>query len=108
MHSLEGPYKGPFGGFKLASINQQQQGIKTMAKYQKTIDIWTLTQEQRKGLQAGQWITAGKGGKFETKGIWCGQGKAGNDVAIWLGNLASRKGPARLEHIRFMMQYAKG
>lgn len=79
-----------------------------MAKYQKTVDIWTLTQEQRKGLQAGQWITAGKGGKYETKGIWCGVGKSGNDVAIWLGNLASRKGPARLEHIRFMMQYAKG
>ena len=79
-----------------------------MAKYQKIVDIWSLTQEQRKGLQAGQWITAGKGGKFETKGIWCGVGRSGNDVAIWLGNLASRKGAARLEHIRFMMQYAKG
>ena len=79
-----------------------------MARYQKTVDIWTLNSDQRKALQAGQWITAGKGGKFETKGIWCGQGKAGNDVAIWSGNLASRKGSKRLEHIRFMMQYAKG
>ena len=79
-----------------------------MAKYKKTVDIWALSKEERKSLQAGQWITAGKGGKFETKGIWCGVGKSGNDVAIWLGNLASRKGAARLEHIRFMMQYAKG
>ena len=64
-----------------------------MAKYKKTVDIWALSKEERKSLQAGQWIPAGKGG---------------NDVAIWLGNLASRKGAARLEHIRFMMQYAKG
>ena len=79
-----------------------------MAKYQKTVDIWALSQKERKSLQAGQWITAGKGGKFETKGIWCGVGKAGNDVALWLGNLSSLKGAARLERIRFMMKYAKG
>lgn len=78
-----------------------------MTKYKKSVDIWTLTKEERKGLQAGQWITAGKAGTYSTKGIWCGVGKSGNDVAIWLGSLASRKGAARLEHIRFMMQYAK-
>tara|TARA_R110000751_G_scaffold264875_1_gene363966 strand:- start:19 stop:258 length:240 start_codon:yes stop_codon:yes gene_type:complete len=78
-----------------------------MAKYQKSVDVWTLTKEQKQGLQAGQWITAGKAGTYSTKGIWCGVGKSGNDVAIWLGGLASRKGAARLEHIRFMMRYAK-
>ena len=79
-----------------------------MAKYQKSVDVWTLTKEQKQGLQAGQWITAGKGGKYATKGIWCGVGKSGNDVALWLGNLSTLKGAARLERIRFMMKYAKG
>ena len=79
-----------------------------MAKYQKSVDVWTLTKEQKQGLQAGQWITAGKAGTYSTKGIWCGVGKSGNDVALWLGNLSTLKGAARLERIRFMMQYAKG
>ena len=79
-----------------------------MAKYQKSVDVWTLTKKQKQGLQAGQWVTAGKDGMHSTKGIWCGVGRSGNDVALWLGNLSSLKGAARLERIRFMMQYAKG
>jgi len=79
-----------------------------MAKYQKIIDVWTLTKEQKQGLQAGQWITAGKNGTHANKGIWCGVSSGGSDVALWLGNIASLKGAKRLERIRFMMQYAKG
>jgi hypothetical protein len=79
-----------------------------MAKYQKSVDIWTLTKEEKKALQAGQWVTAGKSGMDCAKGIWCGVGKSGNDVALWLGNLSSLKGQARVDRIKFMMQYAKG
>lgn len=79
-----------------------------MAKYQKSINIWTLSKDEKKALQAGQWITAGCDGIHSTKGIWCGVSSGGSDVALWLGNISSLKGAARLERIRFMMQYAKG
>jgi hypothetical protein len=41
-----------------------------MAKYQKSIDIWTLSKDQKRALQAGQWITAGSAGDHFSKGIW--------------------------------------
>lgn len=47
-------------------------------KYTKPVDVWTLTPEQRKALQVGQWITAGA-----ARGQWLGQKASGSDVAAW-------------------------
>lgn len=58
-----------------------------MAKFVKTPDIHTLTAEQRKALQPGQWITASG-----ALGRWCGQKASGTDVAAWQGT--ARRHPA--------------
>jgi len=78
-----------------------------MAQYQKSLDIWKLDTTQKKALQAGQWVTAGTKGCVWSRGIWCGVSAGGSDVCLWLGNMRGLKGAARLERIRFMMQYAK-
>jgi hypothetical protein len=49
-------------------------------KYTKAVDVWALSQEQRKQLQVGQWVLAGSGG---AKGQWLGQKASGSDVAAW-------------------------
>jgi len=46
-------------------------------KYTKAVDVWALSQEQRKQLQIGQWVLAGS-----AKGQWLGQ-TARSDVAAW-------------------------
>lgn len=52
-----------------------------MGRYTKTVDIWTLDSVQRKGLQIGQWVTAGADGP---KGRFYGEGRS--TVVAWLGN----------------------
>ena len=47
-------------------------------KYTKPVDVWSLTQEQRKALQIGQWVKAGS-----ARGQWLGQKASGSDVAAW-------------------------
>lgn len=47
-------------------------------KYTKAVNIWALSQEQRKQLQIGQWVLAGG-----SKGQWLGQKASGSDVAAW-------------------------
>lgn len=64
-----------------------------MAKFQKTVDIWTLTIAERAKLQVGQWVSAGSDSSPENRGVWCGQTK-GSDVVAWQGNAkAYFKGP---------------
>lgn len=46
-------------------------------KYTKAVDVWALSQEQRKQLQIGQWVLAGG-----SKGQWLGQ-TSRSDVAAW-------------------------
>ena len=46
-------------------------------KYTKAVDIWAMSQEQRKQLQIGQWVLAGG-----SKGQCLGQ-TARSDVAAW-------------------------
>lgn len=53
-----------------------------MSRYTKTIDIWTLTEEERSLLPIGQWVTAGPDGP---KGRFMGQGRA-TTVVAWLEN----------------------
>jgi hypothetical protein len=70
-----------------------------MARYTKTVDIWTLDEDQRRRLPIGQWVTAGPDGP---KGRWMGQGR-GSSVVAWLGN--SQKG-RWLQYMRTLRQYA--
>ena len=51
-------------------------------KYTKAVDVWALSQEQRKQLQIGQWVTAGSTAG-SAKGQWLGQKASGSDVAAW-------------------------
>jgi hypothetical protein len=77
-----------------------------MAQYKKSVNIWELSQPERKALQVGQWITAGNSGCKFSRGIWCGQTNSGSDVAVWLGNIKSLRGVARQAHIRTLITYA--
>jgi hypothetical protein len=87
-------------------INQQNEVV-TM-KYQKTLNIWNLSQEERRALPAGQWIRAGESLDPHHRGIWCGVSPSGSDVAVWMGNIKGLKGEARAAHIQRLMDYAKG
>lgn len=53
-------------------------------RYGPTIDIWTLTDEQRAKLPVGQWVTAGPTSDAP-KGRFMGEGR-GTQVVAWLGN----------------------
>ena len=77
-------------------------------KYQKTLNIWNLSQEERRALPAGQWIRAGESLDPHHRGIWCGVSPSGSDVAVWMGNIKGLKGEARAAHIQRLMDYAKG
>ena len=74
-----------------------------MAKFQKSVDVWTLTQEQRARLQVGQHITAGGAGG--ATGRWCGQTKLGTDVAMWRAGV---KREDKSRKMRVLIDYAKG
>lgn len=52
-----------------------------MNKFLPTLDIWTLSDEQRAALRPGQWVTAGVDGP---KGRFYGQGRS--TVVAWIGN----------------------
>lgn len=71
-----------------------------MSRYQPTVDVHTLTPEQRAALQPGQHITASGG-----KGRWAGQTKHGTDVAAWAGN-AKGSPLGRVGYFRALRQYA--
>lgn len=57
-----------------------------MAKFQPTLDIWTLDDTQRAALAIGQWVIAGPDGP---KGRFLGQGRS--TVVAWQGNAKSSK-----------------
>jgi len=67
-------------------------------RYTKTLDLWTLDDEQRRKLPIGQWVTAGPDGP---KGRWMGQGRASSVVA-WLDNGRGRW----RSYMRTIRQYA--
>jgi len=54
-------------------------------KYQAAINIWNLTEQERKALQIGQWVYAGDP---SNKGRFYGQGCS--TVVAWLGNGKNR------------------
>lgn len=57
-----------------------------MAKFAKTIDIWSLSDHDRIKLQPGQYVTAGPGG---AKGRFWGQ-RQSSTVVAWLDNSRGR------------------
>lgn len=72
-------------------------------KFQKAVNIWSLSSEERAKLKPGQWVYAGKS---EDKGVWCGQRSSGSDVVAWYANAKNRK--SYKEYVKSLMQYAKG
>ncbi len=63
-----------------------------MARFQSTIDIFTLSDEQRAQLQPGQWVTAGPDdfGDGRNRGRYFGKSANGNDICAWIGNAKGR------------------
>lgn len=61
-----------------------------MAKYAKTIDLWTLTEEEIAKLQRGQWVCAGPMQSPLHRGIFCGVRNSGTVVVLWMGNAKGR------------------
>lgn len=71
-------------------------------RYAPTIDIWTLSEDQRAHLPVGQWVTTGTDGP---KGRFLGAGR-GSEVVAWLGNArASRDYRGYMAALR---DYARG
>lgn len=66
-------------------------------RYQPTIDVWALSEAERKNLQPGQWVRAG-----EAIGRYLGQRPTGSDVCLWKGPKGSYR--ARMAALR---AYAK-
>ncbi|UVD36658.1 hypothetical protein RCXUPER_240 [Rhodobacter phage RcXuper] len=73
-----------------------------MSRYRKTVNVWTLSPEQRAALPIGQWVSAGEG-PDAPKGRYLGQ-TPGSDVVAWLGN---GKGRWRA-YFKALRDYAKG
>lgn len=71
-----------------------------MAHFQKTVDIYKLTPEERRALQPGQWVRAGEGGPV---GRYFGQRSSGSDVCAWLNNARRNY----RQYMAFMAGYAR-
>lgn len=73
-------------------------------KYTKAIDIWALSNKQRRALQPGQWVYAGV---KEDKGVWLGiRANGAVGVVAWYGNAKGRK--SYKGYIRSLRDYALG
>ena len=57
-----------------------------MARYTQTVDIWGLSDTERKSLQVGQWVKAGLNGPL---GRFYGSGSS--DVVAWQSNAKGSK-----------------
>ena len=72
-------------------------------RYQKSIDIWSISDSEISKLQRGQWI---HGGKYDNKGIFLGVKPSGTIVVAWLGNMHWQK--SYRGYIQTLLNYAKG
>ncbi len=72
-------------------------------KYQKAINIWSISDSEIKKLQVGQWVY---GADINNKGMYLGMKKSGTVVVAWLGN-ANQQDSYR-GYIRALANYAKG
>ena len=69
-------------------------------RFQPTIDIWSLTDEQRASLQPGQWVMAGPSGP---RGRFLGQGRT--TVVGWLDNARGHR--SYRAYMRTLRDYAR-
>ncbi len=72
-------------------------------QYQKSVDIWQLSDKQIKQLQVGQWIFAG-----DTKNIgrFLGVKKSNTVVVAWHGNASFQESYSG--YIQTLLNYARG
>ena len=71
-------------------------------RYQKSVNIWKMSDSEIKKLQVGQWIY---GDDIKNKGVFLGVKKSGTVVVAWLGN-ASKQASYR-GYIKALSQYAR-
>lgn len=77
-----------------------------MARFRPIVNIWALTDEERAGLQRGQWVTAGTDGDPMSRGVFCGIRPSGVAVVMWQGNAKSRR--SYREYRQTLMNYGLG
>lgn len=70
-------------------------------RFQPRVDIYAIPPALRRHLQPGQHIQAAG-----APGRWCGQTRAGVDVAAWAGNAAGYPG-GRAAYFRALRDYAR-
>lgn len=68
----------------------------TVARFTKTVDIWSLSPEAIATLQPGQWVKAGPAG---TKGRFMGQGAS--TVVAWADRI-----PRGKRYFEYLRRYA--
>lgn len=71
-----------------------------MARFAKTVDIWSLSPEEIAKLQPGQYVTAGPDG---TKGRFYGQGAS--TVVAWSARVPS--GKRRAEYLKKYAEFGR-
>lgn len=75
-------------------------------RFQKTIDIWSLSDSQVAQLQVGQWVSTGRAQEDRMNcGRFLGVKRSGSVVVIWNGNVRNRKD--RKAYRQAMKNYAK-
>ena len=71
-------------------------------KFQKAINIWTISDKEIARLQAGQWVY---GGESRNQGRFLGVKKSGTIVVAWYGN--AHQQPSYNGYIKALRNYAK-
>lgn len=71
-------------------------------RYQKAVNVWSLTALERAQLKPGQWVYAGNP---QDKGIWCGVRSSGSDVVAWYQNAKRRN---FRQYVQTLLTYARG
>ena len=74
-------------------------------KYQRTINLFTMTEDQIKRIQRGQWVSAGEVTCGKDRGVFCGVKQSGSIVVAWQGNAQSHKD--RKGYRKALMNYGK-
>jgi hypothetical protein len=71
-------------------------------KYQKSINIWAISDKEISALQAGQWVY---GGELRNQGRFLGMKKSGTIVVAWYGNANQQS--SYNGYIKMLRNYAK-
>lgn len=76
-------------------------------RFRPTVDIWTLSPEQRAALIPGQWVSAGEPDATRNNcGRFYGVKKSGSVVVAWNGNARNRDDYRAYQRASY--NYAKG